>query len=215
MWITRSWFGSNAKRFFCRSLYDFSVKFWQIFLASGQKYPLEVWATTEVIKHAEPEYDIFIVPQPSLENSSKAMWKRLSYFLLRNLFIKIFAPQLGIPTEIITDLCSALYALSNEMISMKTARNKFFERVDMLPLSREFNSACYSTGFKINTGIWANVSSEYQLENPKISVFPTKPIVFVWWPTPKIPPFDREFKSAYHSTGFRINTGIWANISNE
>ena len=107
------------------------------------------------------------------------MWKRLSYFLLRNLFIKIFAPQLGIPSEIITDLCSALYTLSNEMISMKTARRKFFERVDMLPLSREFNSACYSTGFRINTGIWANVSNEYQLENPQKSVFRTKPLVFV------------------------------------
>ena len=215
MWITRSWFGSNPKRFFCRSLYYFSVKFCQSFLAYGQKYPLEISATTEVIKHAEPEYGIFIVRQRSLENPSKAMWKRLSYFLLRNLFIKIFAPQLSIPSDIITDLSSALYALSNEMISMKTATRKFFERVDMLPLSREFNSACYSNGFSINTGIWANVSSQYQLENPKISVFPTKPIVFVSWPTLKITPFDREFISAYHSTSFRINTGIWANISNE
>ena len=82
-------------------------------------------------------------------------------------------------------------------------------------LDREFNSAYYPSGFRINTSLWANVSSEYQLENPKSSVFWTKPLVFVWWPTLKISPFDGEFNSAYYSSRFRINTSLWANVSSE
>ena len=215
MWITPSWFGSNAKQFFCRSLYNFSVQIFSNLSRLRSEIPSRDLSDDGVIKHAESEYDIFIVRQPSLENSSMSMWKRLSYFLLRNLFIKIFAPHLDLRSEIIKDPCSALYALSNEMISMETARRKFFEKVDMLPLGREFNSAYYSSGFRINTGIWANASSEYQLGHPKSSVFPTKPLVFVRWPTLEKAPFDREFISAYYSSSFRINTGVWANISNE
>ena len=46
-------------------------------------------------------------------------------------------------------------------------------------------------------------------------VFRTKPSVFVRWPTLRISPFDREFNSAYYSSGFRLNTGIWANVSKD
>ena len=85
----------------------------------------------------------------------------------------------------------------------------------MQPFDRQFKSAYYWSGFRINTGIWANVSNEHQLENPKNSVFRTNSLGFVRWPTLKIPPFDREFKSSYYSSGSRINTGIWANVSSE
>ena len=79
----------------------------------------------------------------------------------------------------------------------------------------EFKSTYYSSDFQINTGIWANVSNEYQLENPQKSVFRVKPLVFVRWPILEILSFDTELKSTYYSSDFRIDTAIWANLSNE
>ena len=75
----------------------FRLNFVKSFLAYGQKYPLEISAATGVIDHAESEYAIFIIREPTLQNSSTVIWKGLTYFLLRNLFLKILAGDLGIP----------------------------------------------------------------------------------------------------------------------
>ena len=85
-----------------------------------------------------------------------------------------------------------------------------------IPLfDREYYSAYYSTGFRVNTGIWANVSNEYQLEKFKTLVFRKKLPVFVQWASFEVSPFDREFNSAHHSSDFRLNTGICANVSKD
>ena len=42
-----------------------------------------------------------------------------------------------------------------------------------------------------------------------------KPLVFVGWPTLKIPLLDIEFNSAYYSSAFTVNTCLLANVTNE
>ena len=77
----------------------FQWNFVKIFLAYGQKYPVEISAETGVIDHAKSEYVIFIIREPTHQNSYTVIWKALSYFLLSNLFIKIFVRHLGIPLQ--------------------------------------------------------------------------------------------------------------------
>ena len=75
----------------------FRFNFVKMFLAYGQKYPREISVAMGINDHAESEYDIFIMRQPTLQNSFTVIWKSLSHFLRRKLFIKIFARHLGIP----------------------------------------------------------------------------------------------------------------------
>ena len=119
-------FESSAKRFFSILYMIFRSNFVKMFLVYGQKYPLEISAPTGVIDHAGSEYAIFIIREPTVQNSSTVIWKDLSYFLLRNLFLKIFAGTWAYPSEIIIDHCSTFYALSNDVIFMVSARRKFF-----------------------------------------------------------------------------------------
>jgi hypothetical protein len=69
--ITRYWFESSAIYIFCSVLYvALPLNFVKIFLACGQRYPLEISTGTGVTDHAESEYAIFIHRQHTVQNHS-------------------------------------------------------------------------------------------------------------------------------------------------
>ena len=83
---------------------------------------------TGVNDHAESEYAIFIIREPTLQNSSTVISIGLSYFLLRNLFLKIFLGACAYSSEIIIDPCSAFYARLQRNYFYGVCKKKIFSR---------------------------------------------------------------------------------------
>ena len=121
-------------------------------------------------------------------------------------------------TQVVPESTEVYERMSVMKTSPKIPKSQYFGRNLQFPsddLRRKYHHSIENLNLHVTQVVSESTQVHHRMsanstswKTTKNSVFWKQSSVFFRRPTLKIPPLDRRFNPAYHSSGFRINTGI-------